>query len=400
MRGIDALSVRAFTVLDTYLRPDARAPVLLALSGGSDSTAMALITADWARANGRDLMVCTIDHRLTPDSLAWTQTCADLAARLKLPFTTRAWLDDKPTTGLPAKARQARHLLLCTAARDFGVRVILMGHTSDDQVEAVAMRASGSTTPSPRTWAPAPLWPEGRGLFILRPLLAERRAALRSWLAARGETWIDDPANANLKFARARARARIAIDPGAAAPPAQDRSELSRVAQNVRMDVGGGLHLDRRTLYGLSPSTRRELVAILCLCAAGTARPPRAQRVEAVVELLMGDRDGVLGLAGARIAARGDALTFAREIGELKRRPHHQVPGVWDGRYEVTSNEGLVPAWGRLKTLSSGDEAFARDLTPAVRHTLPYREGLELNARPLALDRFEAATGLISQEPV
>ena len=73
-----------------------------------------------------------------------------------------------------------------------------MGHTASDLAEAAAMRAEGSTTPSPREWAPSPAWPEGRGVFLLRPMLHLARGEIRAWLAARGQTWIEDPANADL----------------------------------------------------------------------------------------------------------------------------------------------------------------------------------------------------------
>jgi tRNA(Ile)-lysidine synthase len=98
----------------------------------------------------------------------------------------------------------------------------LLGHTADDLAEAAAMRAEGSSVSDPRYWSPSPVWPEGRGVMLLRPLLGERRAALRAWLSGRGETWLDDPANDDPRSARARARRAGAslVD----ASPAEPRS--------------------------------------------------------------------------------------------------------------------------------------------------------------------------------
>ncbi|HQN50642.1 MAG TPA: tRNA lysidine(34) synthetase TilS, partial [Phenylobacterium sp.] len=191
MRGLkEAVHAR----LDARLNPDSRAPLAVALSGGSDSLALTMMAAAWAERHHRRLLVLTVDHGLRPESAGWTALCAGHARRLGADFQALCWRGDKPLTGLPAAARAARHALLADAARQAGASVILMGHTADDLAESAAMRAAGATTPDAREWSPSPVWPQGRGVFLLRPLLDQGRAVLRAWLAAQGETWIEDPA--------------------------------------------------------------------------------------------------------------------------------------------------------------------------------------------------------------
>src|SRR5690606_36099049 len=144
----------------------------------------------------------------------WARQCGDVAERLGVAFQALRWDGAKPASGLPAAARAARHALLADAARDAGARVILLGHTGDDLIEAAAMRAEGSTVSDPSEWAPSPAWPQGRGVFLLRPMLAVRRAEIRDWLRARDESWIDDPANEDQRFARARARSTLSSPDG------------------------------------------------------------------------------------------------------------------------------------------------------------------------------------------
>jgi tRNA(Ile)-lysidine synthase len=195
--------------LDRRLRPVAAAPLAVGFSGGGDSLALLILTLDWARAQGRAVVSLTVDHQLNPASAAWTAAAAARAQALGARAQALAWTGDKPSAGLPAAARAARHALLADAARAAGARVLLLGHTRDDLAEAAAMRAEGSTVSDPREWSPSPAWPQGRGVFALRPLLAVGRAEIRDWLSARGETWLDDPANEDLKYARARARRRL-----------------------------------------------------------------------------------------------------------------------------------------------------------------------------------------------
>ena len=85
-----------------------------------------------------------------------------------------------------------------------------MAHTADDMAESDWMRDRGATLGALREWSPSPSWPQGRGLMLLRPALAERREDLRAYLTTRGAQWVEDPGNADPRFGRSRARAALA----------------------------------------------------------------------------------------------------------------------------------------------------------------------------------------------
>lgn len=61
-----------------------------------------------------------------------------------------------------------------------------MAHTADDVAESDWMRDRGATLGALREWSPSPSWPQGRGVMLLRPALAERREDLRAYLTTRG----------------------------------------------------------------------------------------------------------------------------------------------------------------------------------------------------------------------
>lgn len=410
MRG---LTDAVHTVLGRRLREESPAPLAIGLSGGGDSVALTLMAADWAKARGRRLIVLSVDHGLRPESRAWTQACADLAARLALEFHALRWEGDKPASGLPAAARAARHRLLANACREAGARVLLLGHTASDLREATVMRAGGSTTPSPREWSPSPAWPEGRGLFVLRPMLGLGRAELRAWLAGRSETWIEDPANDDLRFARARARR--SGDGGSAEPPSIPPA-LADLARSVEMDRAGALSIPRALLAG---DEARPLIASACLCAAGTATPPRGDRLERLAELLKGQAPTVATLAGARIEADPHTVRFMREPGEIARhglallRLEAGGTGVWDGRYEIACNRGLVvqALAGYAARLPVAQREALKPIPAHARGGLPVvlEEGLAtcpllgpmdgVSIRPLAQERLLAACGTVGREP-
>ena len=402
MRG---LAAAVHEGLDRRLLSASPAPIAMALSGGGDSLALALITTDWARAHGRRLLILTVDHRLRPESAAWTDACAATAARLGADFQALAWEGAKPATGLPAAARTARHRLIAEAARSAGAKVVLMGHTASDRLEAAAMRTAGSTTPSPREWVPSPAWPEGRGIFLLRPMLNQTRADIRAWLAQRGETWIEDPANEDPRFARARARAGLSGGETDDLAPPRDIADLARAAA----DLAGGLAAPRATLQ----DAPQAFLATACLCAAGTARPPRGDALGRLMEALRGDGPFTATLAGARIEAGDGDLRFLRDAGRGGLAPltlAAGVTGVWDGRFEISTDRAVTiqALAGHAAGLPAAQRTELQRLPGGARGTLPFITGegspmltkiSGIAIRPLALERLLAASGAVDREP-
>lgn len=415
-RGPDAIPTTVGEILDRRLAKTGDAPVAVAFSGGGDSLALLLAAQQWAGVRRR-LIVLTVDHRLRPESAAWTAACAALAGELGLPFQDLAWMGEKPERGLPATARAARHALLAQAARQAGAGVILLGHTADDILESRRMRAEGASTPDPREWAPSPAWPEGREVFLLRPMLGLRRADLRAWLAGQGRTWIEDPANTDLSYARPRARQ--ALSGAAAVADALPTVVPVALALATRFDPLGGLEIDRGLLREAGRPEARAFVAAACLCVGGGTRPPRGLRLDRLVDLLVGEGAWVANLSGARITAGSLGVFFHREAGDMARAGTGGLaltPGaaqVWDGRFEVsTSRQGLClrPLAGVGARLSKPVRAALARAPAGARGSLPVVEGPDglacplletvpgMTVRSLVHDRLLAACGAVERE--
>ncbi|MDZ4113996.1 MAG: tRNA lysidine(34) synthetase TilS [Brevundimonas sp.] len=340
----------------------------MAVSGGSDSVALVHLAHEWAVAHGRSLAVLHVDHGLNPDSRVWHDRVRDMAARLGAAFHSARWEGPWPETGLPAAARSARHARLAEMARAIGARVILTGHTADDVAEGRWMQAEGSTLGTLRDWSPSPAWPEGRGLMLLRPLLGERRAALRDWLKAAGVDWIEDPANTDIRYGRSRARRALA-DGAEAAVPQQDRSASS---DGISADQWGVIRAPR--------DTEPRALAFGLVVAGGGVRPPRGDRLARLSERIAAGENFTAGLAGARLVAGTDGLMLVREAGDYRRRGEPVLdlpPGVeaaWDGRFALRVDEAgwrVAPLAGRAARLGREDRAVVAGVPAAVRPALP-----------------------------
>lgn len=328
------------------------------------------LAVGWARQNRRRLVAVTVDHGLNPDSPDWSRRCQAAARSLDVDWIGTGWTGDRPETGLTAAARAARHALIAEAAHAVGARVILTGHTADDVAEGDWMRArpvaeGGSTLGRLREWSPSPAWPEGRGLMLFRPLLDERRAALRAVLGASGRDWIEDPANLDPRFGRSRARHALS-----------GRAPVVTAAEQV----AGALPEIRPLPFGVGFETGRDpplkALAALLVSSAGGHAPPRNEPLTGLMTRLASGRDFIATLSGACVEAAGERVRITREPGEIRRRavaPVALTPGVaavWDGRIEAavsTPGWRITAAQGLLNRLSDEDRAALDRLPPRAR---------------------------------
>lgn len=208
--------------------------VLVALSGGTDSLALAAATAFEAPRLGLRAVSVTIDHGLQEGSREAAASAASAAEALGLEAQI------VPVTvgqdgGPEAAARDARYRALADAASDASAVAVLLGHTLDDQAETVLLglgRGSGAASLA----GMAPARADERGTLWLRPLLGVRRATTRAFCADSGlEPW-DDPHNVDPRFARVRVRERVLpvleaeLGPGIA-------EALARTAEQLREDA-------------------------------------------------------------------------------------------------------------------------------------------------------------------
>lgn len=213
---------------------DSGATVLVALSGGADSLALAAAAAHEAQKLGLQIATVTVDHGLQAASDEVAERAADQARALKIPDARIARVEVGSDGGPEAAARDARYGAIARVASETGAVAVLLGHTLDDQAETVLLAlARGAGAGSLQGMASRRV--DERGLAWVRPLLALRRDDTRAFCAASGiEPW-HDPHNADDRFSRVRVRERVLpvleaeLGPGIA-------EALARTAEQLRED--------------------------------------------------------------------------------------------------------------------------------------------------------------------
>ncbi len=188
--------------------------LILAVSGGPDSTALMVLAVRWAESlkinsglRKPKLIAVTVDHGLRAESKREAASVAKLARTLGIAHRTLRWIGKKPATGLPQAARQARYRLLSQAALKAGASHILTAHTLDDQAETVLIRLTrGSGVTGLAAMARVTMLPGEGDIKLVRPLLDIPKARLIATLRAEKIAFADDPTNRDPRFTRARLR--------------------------------------------------------------------------------------------------------------------------------------------------------------------------------------------------
>jgi tRNA(Ile)-lysidine synthase len=302
--------------------------VVVAFSGGPDSTALLLGMTRLARRRDLRLVAAHLDHGLDGGSAGRAEAAARIAARLEVPavLARRPVRESRrPGESLEAAARRERYGFLDEVRRQTGARYVATAHHRDDQAETALLRLAFGTGVAGLAGI-RPVYGA-----VVRPLLGPpgaTRADLEAAVAAAGLVPVEDPTNRHLDAARNRVRhlllpalsetvpdlsARLAglAERARRAGGALDR-HLERLLEVETVAGGvGGVAVGRRTLQGLPPELLPFALALLHRRAGVPYPAARAARSELLRQL---------GRPGRVACDCGDGWVWRGEDGRLTLR--------------------------------------------------------------------------------
>lgn len=342
----------------------------LAVSGGADSMALALLTRDWAKTRRIALTAFIVDHGLRPDSATEARQAAAWLKAAGVPAKILRWQGMKPAANRQAAARDARYALLAQACAKAGIRHLLVAQHREDQAETVLLRAArGSGVDGLAAMSPRRALSES--LTLLRPLLDIPKARLVATLTKRKQPWIEDPSNANPAYLRVRVRRALdVLSGGDAVARAELVTHLAQTARNfartramldgqaydllhgsVRLDPAGIAWLDRATLGAAPGEIALRALSRLLSAIGGDPLPPRLDRLERLLAALQADGTCApqsLHRCQIRPIKGEQALLICREARHLPDRlalkAGRDLPGIdflWDGRFRIRAARSL-----------------------------------------------------------
>ncbi|MBX5463114.1 MAG: tRNA lysidine(34) synthetase TilS [Steroidobacteraceae bacterium] len=296
--------------------------VCVAFSGGVDSVALLAALVEVRATHGRRmrLRAVHVHHGLHPNADRWSEHCAEIAARLRVPLrTVKVNVARGRGVSIEAAAREARYSALAKElARS---EVLVTAHHEDDQFETVLLQLlRGAGVPG--LAAMPEIAPFGAG-WLVRPLLMQSRAQIEAWARSRGLAWVDDDTNANEQFDRNYLRQRVlplirARWPGAAAAAARSARHVAEAkrlldalarADVERAAIGSALSVQR--LRALDPPRRRNAVRFW-IARAGHSLPD-TRRLDEITQTLLNarpDANPQVDWNGSRVQRHADELTL------------------------------------------------------------------------------------------
>lgn len=319
----------------------------VAVSGGSDSTALLYVLHDIACQQDIQLFVVSVDHGLRAQSAAEADQVHMQCRALNLPHNTLPWDGWDGQGNTQNEARQARYALMADWAHERGLDTIALGHTRDDQAETVMMRlARGAGVDGLSAMQKERRW---LGITWIRPVLDVGRETLRAYLRAQARTWIEDPSNQDDHYDRIKVRNALKT----LNPIGLDVDTLAQVAENLsqaRAALDHYTHIEARrlieiragavtldwTAFNVLPLEISRRILVQSLCWVGnTGYAPRRASVAALRTAVGGGHDRTL--LGCQIRLHGESLWISREYNAVKNQIG-PVGDLWDGRWQMRVN--------------------------------------------------------------
>ena len=395
----------------------------VAVSGGPDSLALALLADRWARARSGAIVAVTVDHRLRPESSAEAAQVGEWLRARGIRHEVLVWDGPYPIHDLQAAARAARYRLLGEWCRRAQLLHLLTAHHQDDQAETLILRL-GRGSGLAGLAGMAPIVEDGHHR-LLRPSLPVPAARLKATLAALEQAWLEDPSNRNPAFARVRVRAQKSLFAEAGLTP-QRLAETSRHLARARtvleqlveraLVAGVSLHpagfalLDPRPLATAPEEIGLRALAAVVATVGGEEFPPRFDRLERAAQALYGEAlGGGRTLGGCRILPWRGRVLVLRELAAVA--PAEALPDgggtlSWDHRFLIEVPPGANGGGFRVGALGIEGAARMRGIVEApgtpylpssVRPSLPafWREGTLLGVPHLGWMRAGAEIGAV-----
>ena len=377
----EGISAAAFNVVMVEFQIPRRARVAVAVSGGADSMALALLLSRWVADRDVFLHALTVDHCLRDVAAAEAVLVGEWLAARDVPHAVLRWEEGVRARNANASpqnaARDGRYDLMTEWCAGHDFSHLFLAHHADDQVETFFMHlARGSGVDGLAAMAPTST---RSGILVVRPLLDFTKAQLIDVCQAVGQHWLEDPSNESTASTRVRFRqAQELLE-----REGLTRHRLLATVRHLRRAKAALDHAVTKVLnracsvdeYGVTRTSMSELaeaheevglrgLSRILRAVSGSTYGPRFKNLESLYHRVVSGpwRDATL--HGCIVVRDGSDLVICREAAQVASDQYISAGTavIWDGRFRVNLDPAGAPRTGVSFTLSR--------LTPSAWRTL------------------------------
>lgn len=366
--------------------------IAIAVSGGADSTALALLLKHSKRKF--DITAITINHNLRPESKKEAEIVDTQMKSLGITHKTLEWKHQGIKSNIQKQARSARQKLLTDYCKSKGIEYLFVAHNKNDVAETFLMNMlRGSGVYGLSSIANKTIYND---INILRPLLSTHKNELKHFLKSQNLTWIEDPSNQNSDFLRTKIRSLmnskemkdIIDDPNMLVDRITlNANNLSRAREalheihNNTIEKISTLHKEGYISISLKPfTTLSEEIGLKILASCLTTvsgiqeYTPRMEPLKKLHDNISSTK--IQTLWGCEIVSKNNTIYIYRELG--KNKPSLQQLSnsewLWDGRLKITAKtndtiKSLEPLKPEL--LNKIQEIHSKKIPKRIWKTLP-----------------------------
>lgn len=299
-------------------------PLILALSGGVDSSVLCAVLRKVKNRREFDLRVLHIDHSWRKESREQALFLQQQLKKWQIPFLLYTLDSPKTNRNLEEKARNERLAIFEQVAKEAQAEAILVAHHQDDLAETMLKRVFEST--------PFPFWsaieeittfPE---MVLWRPLLEVSKKEIISYATKNQITYLTDSTSEDNRFLRNRMRKTLIPDLessfgkaiGSALANLRDQSialkdylkQRTQIFYELLDETAEGIMLDLKNLPA-APFEYELTFFITDLCRKKGFSLSGAQKQKIAYLLMKGDQEGTFATSDLKVIVRGKKAYFS-----------------------------------------------------------------------------------------
>ena len=321
----------------------------IAVSGGSDSLALAYLANKYHKKYNYNIIAFTLDHKLRIESSEETKYVKNIMKKLKIEHHSLIWSDKKPKTKIQETARIARYNLLSEACSKYNCKYIFLGHHANDQVETFIIRLgakSGLEGLSCMRQFSRILTNSG-ALELVRPLLYYTKDNLIEICKINKLKWLEDPSNSDLKYLRSKTRKLLvnndmfndfnrAILLFNKLRYNIDALIYKYVCNDLEFSQSGICRLNLKKLYILPEIFQLRLLSYLIKIIGGKKYPRRKKVLYNLLTNIKNENNKIFTIGGSYIKVSRDNITLSRQSDKsITCSKIDNTNTLWDRRFLV-----------------------------------------------------------------